>query len=214
MHERVADCQARVSGADPQPGVPHQHGSHSLGVRNHIRNWRVIRPAGQRPEAHRGRLQRSSPGRKRRRGDVAQRDRDRSDSQSRDSSGKSQLKVEVKVIQSPDDLKELNRRVGAEAVGRLLVAGCKARRSAAGSDLCIRRFRRCIRQQSHAKRDRPRAGSRGAGEARCYESRPRRAAEQRGSEDGADQGRPGCRRRTPGRVSPAPMPWLFCSISR
>ncbi len=45
---------------------------------------------------------------------IAQRDRDRSDSQSRDSSGKSQLKVEVKVIQSPEDFKELNRRVGAE----------------------------------------------------------------------------------------------------
>jgi len=47
---------------------------------------------------------------------VAQRDRDSSDSQSRDSSGRSRLKVEVKVVQSPDDLKELNSRVGAEQV--------------------------------------------------------------------------------------------------
>jgi ABC-2 type transport system permease protein len=46
---------------------------------------------------------------------LAQRDRDSSDSPNRAAPGK-RLRVEVKVIQSPDDLRELNRRVGAEEV--------------------------------------------------------------------------------------------------
>jgi ABC-2 type transport system permease protein len=45
---------------------------------------------------------------------IAQRDRDRSDSQGGDSSGRPQMKVEVKVIKSADDLQVLIRRVGAE----------------------------------------------------------------------------------------------------